>query len=68
MKTKKRRSSKKQVVKTDTKISFSSFFNKKVKENVLGFWQRDEIEVFFKEKGLSDREDKDKYEEILKLY
>lgn len=67
MNAKRKRKSKK-VAKEDIRISFDVFFNLMVKEGKLGFWQKSEISVFFKQKGLSDLEDKDKYLEILKLY
>lgn len=53
---------------SDDKITFDVWFNQQTKEAKLGFWQKNEISVFFKEKGLSDKEDADKYSELLKLY
>jgi len=50
------------------KVAFPVWFSKQVKAGKLNFWQEKEISVFFREKGLSDREEADKYSEILKLY
>ncbi len=54
--------------KEDTTIPFQIWFSKKVSTGKLKFWQESEISIFFKEKGLSDKEEPDKYEECLKLY
>lgn len=58
----------KEPISQDTKIPFDIFFDEKVNEGKLRFWQHREISVFFEHKGLKKIEDKDKYEEILKLY
>lgn len=50
------------------KIPFSVWFAKNVKEGKIQFWQEKEISVFFTENGLSDKEESDKYSELLKLY
>jgi len=50
------------------KIPFSAWFFKRVEEGKLQFWQKKEISVFFKSKGLSENEESDKYSELLKLY
>ena len=50
------------------KVDFIVWFSRQVKAKKLNFWQERELSVFFKEKGLSDREYPDKYSEILKLY
>lgn len=50
------------------KVTFDIFFDKKVKQERLFFYQKNEILTFFTEKGLSTFEDQDKYEEILKLF
>ena len=50
------------------KVSFRSWFDKQVKAGNLKFWQHKELAVFFREKGLSESENPDKYSEILKLY
>jgi hypothetical protein len=50
------------------KISFLVWFDKQVIAGKLRFWQKKELSVFFKEKGLSDNEEPDKYSELLKLY
>lgn len=50
------------------KVPFPVWFAGQVKASKLQFWQEQEISVFFKEKGLSDKEEPDKYSELLKLY
>lgn len=68
---KEKASKKKQDNKTEAKIEkipFSSWFFKQVESGKLEFWQKKEISVFFKSKGLSDNEESDKYSELLKLY
>lgn len=50
------------------KISFLVWFAKQVKTGKLRFWQEKELSIFFKENGLSDNEEPDKYSELLKLY
>lgn len=52
----------------DSTINFNQFFKNQVDLGNLGFWQKSEILVFFKEQGLSENENQDKYQEILKLY
>lgn len=52
----------------DNSIDFDSWFWLKVKESRLRDVQKKEVKVFFNQKGLKDRESKDKYEETLKLY
>ena len=49
-------------------IPFIAWFQKSVNKGQLNYWQESEIGVFFKEKGLKDSENPEKYEEILKLY
>lgn len=68
---KERASKKKQDNKTEAKpekVAFSSWFFRQVESGKLEFWQKKEISVFFKSKGLSDNEESDKYSELLKLY
>jgi hypothetical protein len=50
------------------KVTFPVWFSQQVKAGRLNFWQEREVSVFFREKGLSDREEADKYSELLKLY
>ena len=50
------------------KVTFAVWFHRQVKAGKLQFWQEKEISVFFKQKGLSDSEEADKYSELLKLY
>lgn len=50
------------------KVSFPVWFSRQVKAGNLKFWQEKEVSVFFREKGLSDNEEADKYSELLKLY
>lgn len=50
------------------KTTFVVWFNRQVKAGNLGFWQSKEVSVFFRQKGLSDSEEADKYSELLKLY
>lgn len=64
-------SKKKEDIKADEKIEkipFSVWFAQQLKSGKLRFWQEREISVFFKEHGLSEREEADKYTEVLKLY
>lgn len=67
---KKHKSSKKTDIKTNEKeaIPFSNWFHSQLKAGNLKFWQENELLVFFKEMGLSDNEEPDKYSELLKLY
>jgi hypothetical protein len=51
-----------------SKEPFIVWFHKKVRQGLLKLWQEDEIKTFFREKGLKDIEDTDKYEETLKVY
>lgn len=50
------------------RVPYIIWFTNQVKAGKLGFWQEKEVSVFFKEKGLSDNEEPDKYSELLKLY
>lgn len=50
------------------KIPFSLWFAEQKRLGKLQFWQEREISVFFKENGLSEKEEADKYTEVLKLY
>ena len=59
---------KSKVVAQTTKVSFPVWFSRQVKAGKLKFWQEKEVSVFFREKGLSDNEEADKYSELLKLY
>lgn len=52
----------------EEKIPFTSWFYLQAKAGNVQAWQQRELEVFFKEKGLSNSETSDKYSEILKLY
>ena len=65
---KKRSAAPKRAKKKPEQVLFSVWFSKKVFKAELKFWQEAEIKAFFKDKGLSDKEEPDKYEECLKLY
>lgn len=52
----------------DLTIPYVVYFNNKVKEGRLNFWQLKEIEVFFKQYNLTDRELIEDYDKILNLY
>ncbi len=51
-----------------SKVSFQTWFAKKVEAKEIGHWQAPEIQAFFKKKGLSESENPDSYEEQLKSY
>ena len=55
---------------SSSRISFDSFFWKKLSENdgKLKPWKRTELKTFFTKLGLSTEEDLDKYEEAYKKY
>lgn len=56
------------VVIEDLKMAFDVFFDAKVKAGKLGFWQKQEILVFFEHHGLTKIEDLERFESVLKLY
>jgi hypothetical protein len=56
------------VAEKTTKVPYPVWFHDQVKAGKLKFWQEKEVSVFFREKGLSDYEEADKYSELLKLY
>ena len=78
METKKRKTTKKKrsaspskaktAKKEDNRVLFPVWFSNKVHRKELNAWQEAEIRAFFKDKGLKDKEEPDKYEECLKLY
>lgn len=49
-------------------MTFELFFVKCVREGKLNFWQRGEVEAFFKTKRLRPKEDLKVYEEALKAF
>lgn len=49
-------------------ISYGFWFTTAIRDGRVQFWQDREIEVFFKNRGLTDKELKSKYDEMLKLY
>lgn len=55
---------------SSSRISFDSFFWKKLSENdgKLKPWKRTELKTFFTKQGLSTEEDLDRYEETYKKY
>lgn len=65
-----KKSEKKQETKKpeENKIAFGFWFTTAIRAGKVEFWQDKEILVFFKNRGLSDRETKSKYDEMLKLY
>ncbi len=50
------------------KVPLHVWIARAVRENKLQVWQEKEIRTFFKEKGLTELEEPDKYTELLKLY
>lgn len=54
--------------KPSNKVLFQQWFGEKVRSDELKYWQEKEILVFMKEKGLSELEDSEKYEEMLRIY
>jgi len=65
---KKKTAKAKSLKKQETKIDFDSWFWFKFKEGLVREVQKKEIQVFFSQKGLKDKEEKSRYDEILKLY
>ena len=50
------------------KIGFGFWFTTAIKSGKVQFWQDKEIFIFFKNRGLTDKETKLRYDEMLKLY
>ena len=69
---------KKQIIKSESpkktekkekpKVSFDSWFSLKVSEKKIRSHWYVSIKIYFKEKGLSQDEEPDKFDECLKLY
>ena len=57
-----------QTLKSSSEITFDAFFIKSVNEGKLKAWQRFEIETFFSELNLRQKEDLEVYEQALKKY
>lgn len=49
-------------------IGYGFWFTIALRDGRVNFWQDKEIFVFFKNRGLTDRELRSKYDEMLKLY
>lgn len=49
-------------------ISYKTFFIQALHQGLVKPWQEREIEVFFKDLGLSGKESSDKYLDMLKKY
>lgn len=49
-------------------INFSQFFQRCVAQGVLKPFQEKELYAFFRDKGLRDKEDLDKFQKALKEY
>lgn len=54
--------------KLSQEITLDAFFHKSVAEGKLKPWQRAEIEAFFKDSNLRNKEDLEVYESTLKKY
>lgn len=52
----------------EDQIDFDSFFWFQTQNGRLRNIQHTEVKVFFKQKGLKDKETKSRFEEVLKLY
>jgi len=65
---KKKKTKAKETIVVEKKISFGFWFTTAIKSGKVQFWQDNEIKVFFRNRGLSDIETKERYDEILKLY
>jgi len=52
----------------ENSISYGFWFTTALRDGRVQFWQDKEIEVFFRNRGLTDKELKSKYDEMLKLY
>lgn len=59
---------KKQLVEKSDEITFLTWFAFALREGKVKFWQELEFRTFFKEKGLTEIEDKERFEEIFKQY
>lgn len=49
-------------------ITLELFLTKCIREGKIRFWQKQEIEAFFRDKKLKDKEDLEVYEDTLKKY
>jgi hypothetical protein len=67
-KPRKARTNKKEQVKVENQISYGFWFTTAIKDQKVQWWQDKEILVFFKNRGLSEKETKSRYDEMLKLY
>lgn len=63
-----RKKTSKQLKSKENLIDFDTWFWFKEKDKKVRPEQKKEIRVFFEQKGLKDKEEKTRYEEILKLY
>lgn len=52
----------------ERKIAYGFWFTTAIKAGKVEFWQDREILVFFKNRGLTEKETKSRYDEMLKLY
>jgi hypothetical protein len=66
--TRKKKSTRKKKVQVIKKIDFDSWFWKMQNQKILRPEQKSEIRVFFTQKGLQDKEEISRFNEILKLY
>lgn len=65
---KRRRTKKKPVLRDEQVITFDVFFAKCVREDKLRFWQRSEVEAFFKDLRLRTKEYLVTFEEALNKF
>lgn len=49
-------------------ITLELFLTKCIREGKIRFWQKREIEAFFRDRKLKDKEDLEVYEDTLKKY
>lgn len=67
-KSKKKESNDSESVITEKSISYGFWFTTAIRDGKVQFWQDKEILVFFKNRGLTEREPRSRYDETLKLY
>lgn len=64
----KRKGTTESVPKVESVVSFQVFFQEALVRKEVKPWQEREINAFFKELGLTDKEPADKYKDALKKY
>lgn len=62
------KSTEQSIAKVELVVSFQVFFQEALTQNLVKSWQEREINAFFKDLGLSDKEPADKYKDALNKY